>query len=505
VRLVGTELWRGSRSLTASLVEGETIAVLGPEVPAPQGTPSWLAAPGSGTLLSAATLTATNIADSEGATLAALSIDDYDDGHLGQASARGFADTHGNRIAVAEAHAIDLDGLDAVFDTGRYHPGEPGWPAPRPLIGQAAITGIQSQTKGMSASVESISLDGFAAQPFKQAPHAAYVQSQAFLLDAATAVSVGAASITGLRYRDEQTKLLATLNALSLSGYADGALAQISLDGLVASDGAPSQAAVGHFALRGLNATTLLHEPAGHSVEGFIAGARRSGVHLAGLALGKVSVTLATGQAITLDSVDETETGSAPMRFTARLRGLSIPARIDPELAQGLGAIGIDPLVLDLDETGSYDSANRMLTADPVVLTARGLGRLSLSAQWSNLPQDITQPDAALAALSGIGIGPFTFRFTNDSLVERIIAMQARQVGKTPEEITDEAKLAGSFAAAALVPGQSDAGEQVAAFIANPQTLTITAAPAAPVTFGAFLGAGGESALHALNLRLSAN
>jgi hypothetical protein len=83
--------------------------------------------------------------------------------------------------------------------------------------------------------------------------------------------------------------------------------------------------------------------------------------------------------------------------------------------------------------------------------------------------------------------------------------MQARQTSKTPQEITDEAKLAGSFAAAALVPGQPDAGQQVAAFIADPRVLTITATPAAPIPLGAFLGQARDTAQSALNLRLSAN
>src|SRR6202034_796511 len=157
-----------------------------------------------------------------------------------------------------------------------------------------------------------------------------------------------------------------------------------------------------------------------------------------------------------------------PKHFTLTLRGLTIPARSNPELAQGLGALGIDPLVLDLDETGTYDNDAGTTAWDPMVLPARGLGSLSLSAQCTNVPQDLPQKTPALAAFSGMGIGPFTIRFTNDSLVERIVAMQARQANKTTQQITDEARLAGSFAAAGLVPGQPDAGQQVASFIADP-------------------------------------
>jgi hypothetical protein len=505
VRLAGPELWRGSRSVTAALIQVDNLQVLAPDVAPPAGTPSWLVAPGSGTLLAAGTITATNIADSQGATLAAFSVADYEGGQIGQASASGFADRHGNRITMAAARAIDLDGLDAVFDTSRYGPGVPGWPAPRLLIGHAEIIGFQSKGEDGSAMIASMTLDGFAARPFRTAPTSAYVRSPAFLRDAATGVSFGAAAVTGLRYQDDKTKLSGTLSAMSASGYADGALTQASLDGLSLSGTGPSKVALGHFALTGLNATKLLHDPAGGSTASLVAAARQGAVGLASLALTNLSVTPPKGPTITLDSVDQATTGSQPRHVTVSLRGLSIPAESNPELAQGLGALGVDRLVLDLDEAGTYDTADGTAAIDPLVLTARGLGSLSLTAQFTHVPQDLPQSGPPLAAFASMGLGPFVLRFTNGSLVQRIIAMQAQQAKKTPQQITDEAKLAGSFAAAALVPDQPDAGEQVAAFIADPHVLTMTASPAAPIPLGAFLGAGRDTAKSALNLRLSAN
>ncbi len=505
VRLTGTEVWRGSQSLTIATVQADGIDILAPGTPPPAGTPSWLTAPGSGTLVAAGTIIATTIADNEGETLAALSIADYANGVVMQASASSFADTHGNRIASAAVHAVDLDGLDAVFDTSRYGAGEPSWPAPRPLIGHAEITGFQSQGDDGTAAVESLTLDGFAARPFAAAPTPDYLKSEAFPRDAAQAIALGTASITGLRFQDNQTKLTGTLNALSISGYADGTLAQASLDGLAVSGADATRVAIGQFALTGLKATKLLHEPADETTYDLLVAARQGDVGLDRFAISKVSVTPPTGQTVTLDSMAQSTTGSAPKHVSVQVRGLSIPAASNPELAQGLGALGIDRLVLDLDETGRYDTAKATAAVDPLVLTARGLGSLSLSAQFTDVPGDLPQDGSALAAFAGMGIGPFTIRFTNGSLVQRIIAMQARQISKTPQEITDEAKLAGSFAAAALVPGQPDAGQQVAAFIADPRVLTITATPAAPIPLGAFLGQARDTAQSALNLRLSAN
>ena len=437
VRLLGTELWRASHSLTAAVVDAENVKVLAPDVAPPPGTPRWLVAPGSGTLFAAGAMSANTIADNEGATVSALSIADYDDGQLRQASARGFADAHGNRVASVAVDEVDLDGLDAVFDTGRYGSGEPSWPAPRRLIGHAEIMGLQSRNETATATIARIALDSFAARPFAAAPNSTYVKTQAFLRDAAAAVSVGAASITGLRYADSRTKLSGMLNALSLFGYSDGALAQASLDGLAFSGISPSQVAVGHFEMVGLNATKLLQAIAGESPLTLVEAARHGGVHLTSLALTKVSVTPATGQTITLDSADQSTTGTAPTHFTARLRGLSIPARSNPELAQGLGALGVDRLVFDLDETGAYDPAAGTAALDPLVLTARGLASLSLSAQFTGVPDDLPQTGSPLAALAGMNIGPFVLHFTNDGLVQRVVAMEARQAGKTPQEVTD--------------------------------------------------------------------
>jgi hypothetical protein len=503
-RLVDTRVWRGGRSLTAALVEAENVEILAPDVPPPAGIPSWLVAPDSGTLLAAGALTATDIADNEGATLTALSVADYDDGYIREASATGFADSHGNRIASATAHAIDLGGLDVVFDTGRYGPGAQHWSAPRPLIGHADITGLQSQDKGSSVTVEGLTLDGFAARPFNRAPNTAYVKTAAFLRDAATAISVGSAAIAGMQYRDQETHVSGKLNTLSLSGYAEGVLGQASLEGLAVSDADRMEASVGHFQINGLTAKPLLREETADSTEGFIAAARSGGVHAARLALAQVSVTPAKSRPITLDSVEQTTTGSGLISFKLKLRGLSIPAEPKLELVDYVARLGIDPLVLDLDEAGTYDAAGRTVTIAPMVLTARGLASLSLSAQLTNVPEDVPQKKLGLAAFGSMGIGPFTVRFTNDSLVQRIIALEARQSNKSPADVTDAAKLAASFAAAAAVPEQPDAGQQVAAFVADPHVLTITATPASPVPLSAFSGSTVDTAKAALNLHLTA-
>jgi hypothetical protein len=509
LQLTDLELWRGGHSVTAALIQAQNVAVLPPGVPPPPGTPSWLVAPEAATVLAAGSATVDGIADDQGATLGAISISGYDDGHLQQVSAARFADRQGDRIRSAEAAAIDLDGLDRVFDTGRYTPDAATWSTPRSLIGHAEIAGVASASASGhgaagSGGFDRLILDGFAARPFRAAPTAAYVETSAFARDAAEGLALGSLSLAGLHFVDNQTKVSGKLGTLTAAGYADGALGHFSVIGLAVSGQGPQQMTVGQFTLTGLTATKLLHAPIDSSTDSLIAAAGNGGVRLDGLDLAQVSVTAPSGVPVTVASFTETVSGTAPVQSTLSLRGLSIPARANPDLAPLLGDLGVDPLVLDLDEAGSFDAGTGDTTIKQMVLTARGLGTLQVSGQFTNVPHPGTAA-GGLAGLSQIGIGPFTVTFTNDTLVQRLITAQAKQTGKTPEDVMNQMKLAASFMAAALVPAQPDAGEQVAAFMAGPKTLTITAAPAAPIPLGQFTGATLEAAQKALNLHLSAN
>jgi hypothetical protein len=509
LQLTDVEVWRGGHSLTAALIQAQNVAVLPPGVPPPPGTPSWLVAPDAATVLAAGSASADGIADDQGATLGAISISGYDDGHLQQISAARFADRQGNRIAAAAGSGIDLDGLDRVFDTGRYTPGAASWTAPRALIAHAEIDGVSSrgaagsETPG-SGGFDRLIVDGFAARPFDAAPTAATVNTTAFASDAAAAMAIGSLSLAGLQFTDNESKTSGKLGTLSFTGYADGALARFGLAGLSITGPAPLQLTIGQFGLTGLNVTKLLHAPRDESYSSLMTTASNGGFRLAGLTLSQAAVTTSAGAPVTLTSLAETVSGSTPVQSTVTLRGLGIPADANPQLGQALGLLGVDRLVFDLDEALSLDESTGDTTLKQAVLTARGLGTLSLSGQFTNLPRTVPA-DGGMAALNQIGLGPFRVTFTNDTLLQRAVAAQAKQTGKTPAEVMDQWKLAASFLAAAVVPGQPDAGEQVAAFMADPKSLTITAAPATPVLLGALTGATLGDAQKALNLHISAN
>ena len=504
VRVEGLQVWRGAHSAKATLVTAEDVVILAPGVPAPQGTPNWLISPGNGTLLAAGSIIANGISDDEGATLAALSVAGYNTGALRQASASQFADAHGNAIATANASAVDLDGLDRVFDTGRYRPGAESWPTPRPLIGHAELSGVVTHGRAGIGTIDHVTIDTFAARPFAISPTGAAVKTGAFLRDAASALALGDASITDLHMVDDKTHVVGTISHVDITGYGDGALGRFSLGGLSLSNHGTATATIGHLQLAGFTATKLLHMPADTSMDDRIAAAGSGAVRVSSLAMSQVAVKSPEGTNLALASFSETITGDTPVHTTISVQGLTVPADTTPDLADMLRPLAVDPLLLDLDEDGSFDFSSGESTINKMTLTAEGLGSLSLSGHFTNLPRGGVTSDDAWAEVQKVGIGAFTLRFSNDTLVQRIIAMFAKQSGKTPDEIADQGKAAFAFLATALAPGQADVGDQVAAFFAAPKTVTITAAPAAPIPVSAFAGPTLTAAQAALNIHLSA-
>jgi hypothetical protein len=230
-----------------------------------------------------------------------------------------------------------------------------------------------------------------------------------------------------------------------------------------------------------------------------------SSMRLDSLHLATVTATQRGGGTVKLDSLAETVSTGAPVRDTLTMRGLAIPAQSLRLKQNPLVMMGIDTLTLDFDEALVFDAASNTATIQQAKLTARGRSVSMPATVRVPRPRGEASADAMLTAMTQVAVGSLQVTFTNDTLVQRLIAMQASQSGKTTADVIGMAKLGASFFGAALVPDQPDAGEQIAAFIDNPKTLTITATPPVPVPLGGFEGASLPAAQKAMNLHLTAD
>lgn len=505
INVTELDAWHGGHRVSVGRAVVKNAAFLAPGFPSPPTTPLWLRSGANGTLLSAMSIAANDIADDNGTTLAAISATGYDDGKLAQASARNFADRAGNRIATLAANQVDLGGLDRVFDTGRYTADAAAWTGLRPLIGHAEISGFVTKGSHGSSSIDHMTLDGFAARPFALSPTGAHCQTDAFRRDAAEAVSLRNVSLGGLTFSDKETGTSGSLGQLTISGYQAGSLAQIALTDWSVTSPKAAAVSVGAMQLTKFDASGLLAKDGGLSAEDWIVAAQTGAVKLGGMEITKVVVHLPGNQTVSLQALKESVSDSDPLQARFSMQALSLPAAITPSLHGVLEPLGITTLVLDFDELGSFDQKTGESTLDHVVLTAEGLGSLSLSGQFTNLPRSLADDVDPMAALGKIGIGHARLGFTNQSLVQKIIAMMAKRSGQSEAEIASGARTAASFMAAAVVPDQADAGQQVGAFIADPKSLTLTTAPEKPVPVASLLGPNLRAAQSALNIQLSAN
>lgn len=504
VHVTGLDVWHGGHRASVGFAAVKQVTMLAPGVPAPATTPLWLRVPGEGTLLSAGSIQANDITDDDGTSIAAVSATGYDQGKLAAASARGFADRHGDRIASAEATQIDLDGLDRVFDTGRYTVDAASWSGLRPLIGHAEVSGLTTKGHHGSSGVDHVVIDGFAARPFALSPTGANTPTDAFRRDAAEAVALGSASLAGLTFSDAATQTHGSLGQLSLAGYQAGHLAHLDISDWSVGNPETATVTIGALQFSDFDASGLLSGSGGLAPLDWLAAAQTGAVKLGGMSLSKAAVQH-DGQTVSLAALKESVGHGNPVETRFSVQQLSLPATISPSLQAVIDPLGIKTLVLDIDEAGRFDQKTGDSTIDHFTLAAEGLASLSLSGQFTNLPRQITEGADAMATLGKIGIGHATATFTNQSLVQKILAMMAKQSGRSLADVTGGARIAASFMAAAVVPDQPDAGQQIGAFIADPKTLTLTASPDTPVPVAGLLGPDLRASQTALKLHLSAN
>lgn len=508
VHVTGLDAWRESHRISVGFAVVSKLAMLAPGQPAPPTTPLWMQMPGQATLLSAGAIQAQDISDDTGDSIAAISATGYDQGKLAAASGRDFANREGDRVASVAVQQVDLDGLDRVFDTGRYTADAPSWTGLRPLIGHAEIDGFTSKSNSSSGGVVHATVDNFAARPFAQSPTGQNTQTDDFRRDAAQAVSLGSASITGFTFSDPQTKSQGGLGQFSVTGYQAGKLGNVTVSDWSMSDPDMADVHVGEFQVSNFDASALLAEKGDLDAVTWIASAQTGAVKIGGMSLAKVSAKLPDGNTVSLDSLKETISAGNPLDAKISLQGLSVPAAVNSYLQEMLDPLGIKTLVLDLEESGRFDRKTGDSTLDHFLLTAEGLASLSITGQFGSVPLSMPTQDDPSAVFDLIGkmtIGQAKVTFTNQSLVQKILAMMAKQSGQNLADVTSGARTAVSFFASAVVPGQADAGQVIGTFMADPKTLTLTATPDKPVAVGGLLGSDLNTAQAALNLKLSAN
>ncbi|GGC69269.1 hypothetical protein [Chelatococcus reniformis] len=171
---------------------------------------------------------------------------------------------------------------------------------------------------------------------------------------------------------------------------------------------------------------------------------------------------------------------------------------------------------VDLSGTTDFDwrPATQELKLDNLTLSGADMATVKLGGVLGNVGKDIFSGDEALVqvALAGATVKSLSLSLADRGLANRLLARQADQEGKTPEDLR---KAYGS-AAAIIIPGflggspqARTLGNAVARFIAKPGLLEITATARDPQGLGAadFMAAAGNPSnlLEQLDIKATAN
>lgn len=217
--------------------------------------------------------------------------------------------------------------------------------------------------------------------------------------------------------------------------------------------------------------------------------------------VGKITVT-AAGETLSVDGIESTWDGDAATgagSFAMKISNIAIPATLMARMDEGGMLKQLGYSTLSLDVTSATDIAVKGETMSygfDVGVSGRDMGSLSVKAAVDELPKEVyaemlkaqmegreVNMDAMMPKLQNVVVKGGSIRFTDASLVNRLLPLAAAAQGM------DEKTLRASIAPTVqlmLVQLQNEAftkqaTEAVTAFFANPKSLTITAAPPAPL------------------------
>jgi hypothetical protein len=147
--------------------------------------------------------------------------------------------------------------------------------------------------------------------------------------------------------------------------------------------------------------------------------------------------------------------------------------------------LGYEKLVLDISWDGSRDIAGGTMTLRDLNVSLEGGGDVSIAAVVGNLPDPrvLNDPNAKDAA-SKTKVHNLSVRYKDASLAGRILDYLAGQQGISRTEYVQQMSAAMPFLLAILnnPTFQGEIATAATAFLQDPQSLTVTLAPAEPIS-----------------------
>ncbi|WP_067215471.1 hypothetical protein [Stappia indica] len=196
--------------------------------------------------------------------------------------------------------------------------------------------------------------------------------------------------------------------------------------------------------------------------------------------------------------IDEMD-GELPTAGSLTVEGVEISAEsLDAEERKTLTDLGYDKVVLGLSLEADWDPNTGALDISDLTISGTEAATLNASLKLNGLTREVFakleaaqgKPEEAMGIMQGLQVVSLSLRLDNESLVDRLLDAQAKESGATREQFVGQLSAALPMLLSAI--GNPDFQKSVSgaatAFLNDPQSISATAAPAAPVPFAQLLG-----------------
>jgi hypothetical protein len=157
---------------------------------------------------------------------------------------------------------------------------------------------------------------------------------------------------------------------------------------------------------------------------------------------------------------------------------MDIPPNTKEKGLQDILAMGYKSLDLSARYNQTWDQATKVMKLNELSVRSIGMFATKLTAEIANVPKEIFTPDKAIAAVAALGVSAKTVNLTvtNESLFEKLIAKQARETKRKPEDVRAEIAAGATLVVPMMLgdhPAAKTLGSVLGKFVAEPKNLKI--------------------------------
>ena len=168
------------------------------------------------------------------------------------------------------------------------------------------------------------------------------------------------------------------------------------------------------------------------------------------------------------------------LRFGVDGITFTVPPGAKEDGLRELGELGYRAVDVSSVVAASWNESGNELLLREVSFRGAEMGTLTLRGTLGNLTKDVFSPDTTVALVSLVGATAKTLDLTveNKGLFDRVMAMQAREQKRSPDDLRKEYGMAAAVGIPAMLGNSGAAkalGQAIARFIAKPGRLSISA------------------------------